>query len=546
MRWKHLIAFEWFPTWKIEPDVQLIKDVLQDHLNTCGFNSDAITVDFFAAGTHNKLYTINTTYTQTRLPAQCIFRLALPVYPWYKVESEAATIEFVRHFTDTPVPLIYAYDSSTNNKLGLEWILMEKISGTPLEGAWPKLNSKNQIRLATSIAEWFHQLSSFAFDKIGSLYMRYTETDLEFYIGPMVDQYFYDGRRLAYRIDRGPFPSLHAYYDAVLDAQQQEFQDSHYLEEYHRLIQAAEYKNAMYAKQRQLKAKAEKSRDSAYKSDDGADDAPAEQSGPDDVTDIFDGGVLLFCEEDLVGVSEALEALRTHLSSLVQEPEGEKLSTMLMHHDLSSSNILVDKDGMVQALVDWEMISLDPPVRKDHYPQFLQSYDTEDAPTIQDLELYGEEDFLKDWKTYMLTRLRRAFRERLQELQSRYLLVFEEPSALHKELDERIILRWNHRSEVRDWVDKQLAPTDDDSAYDSACDSDEDRIDSVSGVLEGDIEDTDMGVEGDEIQVVEGFIGIETEKSIWGRVCSQCGRSPAPTWTEVVVSWLTDFVEYSG
>ncbi|MCJ1306293.1 hypothetical protein MMC08_009113 [Hypocenomyce scalaris] len=568
MRWKHLIAFDWFPTWKTEPDTKLIEEVVRDHLNTCGFNSDAITVEYFAAGTHNKLYTINTTDAQTGLPAECLFRVALPIYPWYKVESDVATTEFVRHFTDIPVPLIYAYDSSTNNKLGLEWMLMEKITGTPLEEAWPKINSDDQTRLTKKIAEWLDQLSSFAFDKIGSLYMRYAEKDLDFYIGPMVDQNFYDGRRLAYKIDRGPFPSLQTYYDAVLDAQQQEIKDPRYLEEYHRLTRATEHEKAQEARERHLKAKAEKSRDSAYRSndEDGAgdeaasctssrkhtrdhdseattEDTPVELLQPDDVSDIFDGRVLLFYEKDLIGVPEALEALRTGLPSLVQEPVGDRHSTMITHHDLSLCNILVDINGRILALVDWEMVSLDPPVRKEHFPQFLQSYDTHDAPTIQDLELYGEQDFRRDWKTYMLTRLRRLFRERLEELRSRYLLIFDEPSGLHKALNERIFVRWKHRGDVSDWVDIQLAPTDDDSAYDS----DEDEPDLMPDVGSGKVEYVEVGVRGDDNQLAEEMGRMETENSTWGRVCCKCGQSLEPSWMKALAFWFIELLEdYSG
>ena len=168
----------------------------------------------------------------------------MPVYPWYKVESDVATTEFVRHFTDIPVPVIYAYDSSAENKLGLEWMLMEKISGSSLEEKWTDMSLKTKTKLTVLLADWVNQLSSFAFDKIGSLYMTYIETNLDFYIGPMVEQHFYDGRRLTYPGERGPFESLQAYYDAILDAEQQQIKDPRYLAEFQRLSRANEYANA--------------------------------------------------------------------------------------------------------------------------------------------------------------------------------------------------------------------------------------------------------------------------------------------------------------
>lgn len=519
MRWKHLLAFSWFPVWEIEPDMELIKEVARDHLNTCGFDSNTLTVEYFAGGTHNKLYIINTQDLQTGQPVQCLFRIAMPIYPWYKVESDVATTEFVRRFTDVPVPVIYAYDSSTNNKLGLEWMLIEKVSGFSLEEKWTDMSLKSQTKLTVSVADWVHQLSTFAFDEIGSLYMRYTETTLDFYIGPMVEPHFYDGRRLSYTIDRGPFASLQSYYDAILDVQQQEVNDVRYLAEYQRLILAAEYVDADYEARKLLKAELARSRDSAYGSDEermcGAESTTSsdiseheiirnnkpftntsahvttydhakavnmkalESRGLEDVSDIFAGKVLMFRKNMLADLPRVLESLRNALPSLVEEPSGIVFSTMLMHHDISTDNILVNDQGEIKALVDWEMVCLHPPILKTPIPHFLDSFDNYEIPRIEVMELWGQASFLRDCKTYILTKLRKAFQERLEELQSRYLLIFEDPSGLHDALYERIFDRWNHHGrQVLDWVEVQLAPTDDESDYGSD-DKSNDGIDGV-------------------------------------------------------------------
>ena len=556
MRWKHLFPFTWFPTWETEPDMELIKEVARDHLHTCGFDSDVITVEYFAAGTYNKLYTINTTHTSTRLPAQCLFRVALPIYPWYKVESEVATTEFVRHFTDIPVPVIYAYDSSTNNKLGLEWMLVEKIPGSSLAETWPDMSFKTLTKLTTSIAEWLDQLSSFAFDKIGSLYMRYTETDFDFYIGPMVEQNLYDGRRLTYRIDRGPFPSLQTYYDAILDAQQHEIKDPRYLAEYQRLARATEDENADDEAGNSLKAKSGNGRDSAYESDDerktgaedtsstdsrkytgicntseSAEDKPVELLEPGDVSDIFVGRVLMYGKNMLATLPEALEALRNSLPVLVQEPGGDRFSTLLMHPDISTDNILVDI-GEIKALVDWEMASLHPPILKTQIPQFLQSFDNIEPPTVEQLELWGEASFHRECKTFILTKLRKVFRERLEELQSRYLLIFEEGSGLHKALYERIFDRWQHRGDIVEWVDVQLAPTDDESDYDSDEDGGQPSPDVKDGEM--DVIRLDVEGEGDDNKLAEEMARIATETlEVWNLPALY----PDQSWLRLLVSW---------
>ena len=535
MRWKHLNAFEWFPVWEIELVIELIKDVAREYLDACGFDSDAITVETFARGTHNKLYTINTKYAQTGLPAQCLFRAAMPIYPWYKVESDIATAEFVRHFTSIPVPVIYAYDSSTNNKLGLEWMLMEKVSGFPLEEKWTDMSLKTQTKLTTSVADWANQLSGFVFDKLGNLYMRYTETTLDFYIGPMVEQHFYDGRRLTYTIDRGPFPSLQAYYDAILHAQQQEVEDARYLAEYQRLFRATEYEDVDDQTRYLLKAKLASQRDAAYESDEeresGAEnitttdnpehaaicdnaeivnDKALEPRGLDDVSDIFVGKVLFFKENMLADLPRALEALRNALSSLVEEPGEDMFSTMLMHHDISTDNILVGHQGEVKALVDWEMVCLHPAILKTQIPHFLQSYDNFGTPTIELLEQDGEAFFFRECKSFILTKLRKVFRDRLEELESRYLLIFEDPSGLHKALYERVFERANHYGgHVVDWVEVQLAPTDDEDESESEGEDEEEE------------EDDEEEEEKEEKEVVS--VGLDSEGHHNERACEVPG-----------------------
>ena len=54
-----------------------------------------------------------------------IMRVAIPVEPFFKTESEVATMDYVRKHTSLPVPRVLAYDSSTSNQVGFEWIVMD-------------------------------------------------------------------------------------------------------------------------------------------------------------------------------------------------------------------------------------------------------------------------------------------------------------------------------------------------------------------------------------------------------------------------------------
>ncbi len=127
-----------------------------------------------------------------------------------------ATIEIVRWFTNIPVPEIYAFDSSTKNKLGLEWILMERIMGSPISESWTNIDYNGKLDLTRLVADWNKQLSSIKSNKIGGLYMHFTKRHLQFYVGRSVHTLLRQDGRLLYNVYRGPFDSLHDLYDAVL------------------------------------------------------------------------------------------------------------------------------------------------------------------------------------------------------------------------------------------------------------------------------------------------------------------------------------------
>lgn len=65
-------------------------------------------------------------------------RVSLPVDPYYKVMSEVATVRWIRHFISILVPDIVAFDLSTDNEIGFEWILISLMSGVPLYSLWRK------------------------------------------------------------------------------------------------------------------------------------------------------------------------------------------------------------------------------------------------------------------------------------------------------------------------------------------------------------------------------------------------------------------------
>lgn len=161
-----------------------------------------------------------------------VMRMASPVYPWFKVEAEVATMEYVRRHSDSiPVPRVLLYDSSSTghgNTLGYEWILMEYMPGVEFYEAAHDMTLPQKLRLAERVADWEDELSRLRFPAIGSIYFtdsvakaaggsassgsillphpwKLCEHDPDFCIGPAVLQEFLGSWRLSYPFFKGPF-----------------------------------------------------------------------------------------------------------------------------------------------------------------------------------------------------------------------------------------------------------------------------------------------------------------------------------------------------
>src|SRR5258705_6806030 len=134
------------PRWLSSPDTTVMEALCRSHLQLPAHYQVAVT--FLAEGTFNKLYTIEISdRDNTDLDSpQYVFRVTFPVEPFYKTASEVATHSYLREHTTIPVPRIIAHCSSSENELGCEWILMEKVPGVSLESIWKDtdLGTKNR------------------------------------------------------------------------------------------------------------------------------------------------------------------------------------------------------------------------------------------------------------------------------------------------------------------------------------------------------------------------------------------------------------------
>ena len=445
IEWVHGYFYAESPEWRCEIDTSIIKEIVEPQLEAHGFGTKDVSIEFFAAGGLNKLYTVTSTVAETGQQQECIFRVAMPLDPWYKTESEVATMEYVRRYTSIPVPKVYAYDSSTDNKLGFEWIMMEKIAGKPISDFWDiyshekdDLDMATKLQLARTVAEWVHQLSKLRFDMSGSLYIDWDSPEPRFKLGRVVEGNYFRGRRLAYKVFRGPFKDLEQIYRSEIELQLQDIRDpaqKQYLNARLLRIQGAEK-----AKSEALE-KATKEGRTILKSPVGRID----WKHVDDDDDWY-------FEEDFDRIPRACHALLSVIPTVLSRETSQCGPTMLYHRDMSFKNVLLDDAGRAVGLVDWEMTVAEPCVMIREYPDVVDTF----GSNVSDLSVWDggtkDETRLENEMEHNRTLMAKEFRSYLEDQKSPWLQLFQKQSRAMRQLQRRVYGIASNASKMSDWV----------------------------------------------------------------------------------------------
>ncbi|KAJ4399888.1 hypothetical protein N0V85_005898 [Neurospora sp. IMI 360204] len=310
------------PRWARQPDIDAIAQVVRRHLGITSPSQCVVT--FHSSGTYNKLYHIH-----SPVHGRYLMRVILPVDPHNKTRGEVATLQLVRRKTDIPVPVVVAYDDTSDNEIGFEWILMKLLEGKPAHLRWRKMNMRQKERLVGRMAEFQAQLSrcgnmtESAFRGIGTLGA--TSRGESDYVdlmmpepGPMVSPVFFTGERWHYPVSRGPFQSSHDWLRSYLNVIIKEHSAT--------LAQPLV-----------------------------GDDTDREK------------------RESAEGVTRVARKLTRLLHKLFPQLVHPPERTVLWHGDsLSLDNILVDDNGRITGVVDWECVSTMPRWVSTQFPEFLR------------------------------------------------------------------------------------------------------------------------------------------------------------------------------
>ncbi|OAA48509.1 Aminoglycoside phosphotransferase [Metarhizium rileyi] len=264
--------------------------------------------------------------------------------------SEAATLKYIREKTHIPVPEIYSYCATSENEIGIPYILMSKATGHHLStydwqthdlsypsrvnsrgpGRLLKLNEKQKIM--SQLGNYLSQLSRLRFNTIGSLF---EEEGARFGIRECLSPSFVlQGRESIKNVPRGPFQNEEDYYLSLVSVL---LAHSEQLEMGHHVLFAPvpcpqEYSNfAKYyiAQQRwndyiAVGDKAESSQNRLHYSIIG-----------------------MFIRDQVIPY-------------LTRRDDAQKSGFPLCHHDLSTQNIFVDDEFNITCIIDWAFCSTVP------------------------------------------------------------------------------------------------------------------------------------------------------------------------------------------
>lgn len=123
-----------------------------------------------------------------------------PTYKLHVMESELATMEYVREHTTIPIPKVYAFETSSDNPAKLPYILMECIHGWRAPQRLQDLPATVLRKILDQSAEVLVQLSTIQFPEIGYLHR---DSDGQYRIDAMLDR---KGNRV------GPLSTAWEYY----------------------------------------------------------------------------------------------------------------------------------------------------------------------------------------------------------------------------------------------------------------------------------------------------------------------------------------------
>ncbi|CAG7917602.1 unnamed protein product [Penicillium olsonii] len=180
--------------------------------------NDVASITKLAEGGFNRVLqvTFDDGYT---LLARLPYRTTVPKH--HAVASEAATLALLRAH-GVPVPKVLAYSPNNMNAVGTEYMILEKLEGTPLSEQWFSMDTKTRVKVMRQIVDLERQFMSIEFPASGSLYHRrdldgsqhLVPVSGDIVVGPTAQHEWWYRERGSLKVDRGPWNTFSACFEA--------------------------------------------------------------------------------------------------------------------------------------------------------------------------------------------------------------------------------------------------------------------------------------------------------------------------------------------
>ncbi|KAF6828545.1 hypothetical protein CMUS01_08542 [Colletotrichum musicola] len=383
----------------------------------------------------NKLYVVK------HADEEVVARVTLPVDPKWKTLSEVATLQWVREKTTLPVPKVLGYSADRANRVGFEWIIMDKVHGKPYADVLKEVPYAAKEQLVRRIANFYSDTFANQFRGIGNIFQQPAAVQNQgdeksgtnddevplapgFTVQRLVSSTFFS-KDPHPEVSRGPFASSREWISARLD-----LTEIQCTERLHRLRQAAESTDEKSEDGVSSQAGAEEAdagnanrasadKDGRVAKDEDKGEGDEDTDEDEDEEDEEDD------EEDIENALSIIARLRRQLPDFFPSGGPEPEPSVLFHDDMNSHNVLVDETGNLTAVVDWECVSTLPLCLACEYPSFIQSKPNEFEP-IKSTYHHDENRevtvlFWEHLEHYEKTQLRKLFLAEMETLQPRRL-----------------------------------------------------------------------------------------------------------------------------
>ncbi|KAJ7465059.1 hypothetical protein FB451DRAFT_1041559, partial [Mycena latifolia] len=139
------------------------------------------------------------------------------------LESEVATMVYVRQHTTIPVPTVYGYCPTRNNLLGQPFSIVSFAEGSDMNGVpWEDLPLESKLVGVRDFATIVSQLSQLHFKAIGSVYFKFGDAHMQHPVGFVLGPVSWckqesAARTAAFHHDRGPWKTTAQWLRAAVD-----------------------------------------------------------------------------------------------------------------------------------------------------------------------------------------------------------------------------------------------------------------------------------------------------------------------------------------